>query len=121
MQDLYETLGAHPRADADAIVAAYQRLRALYDPGKLEGAADCSLSNTGSGCCTTNSSRGTFGVVSIATLNVLIPGLVIVVKSLTLALLSSTTETVILMSAVGFSGSGGPRYWCAIPNEPVVL
>jgi tetratricopeptide (TPR) repeat protein len=39
-QDLYETLQVHPRADAAAITAAYERLRALYDPAKLDGAAD---------------------------------------------------------------------------------
>src|SRR4051812_1876972 len=40
MQDYYETLQVHPRADAPAIEAAYARLRELYDPAKLEGAAD---------------------------------------------------------------------------------
>jgi len=39
-QDLYEILQVHPRADADAIAAAYQRLRDLYDPARLDGAAD---------------------------------------------------------------------------------
>ncbi|GAB4216160.1 MAG: DnaJ domain-containing protein [Roseiflexaceae bacterium] len=39
-QDLYETLQVHPRADSEAIRAAYQRLIALYDPARLEGAAD---------------------------------------------------------------------------------
>jgi curved DNA-binding protein CbpA len=39
-QDLYEILQVHPRADADAITAAYQRLRELYDPARLDGAAD---------------------------------------------------------------------------------
>ena len=39
-QDYYETLQVHPRADADAIEAAYARLRELYDPAKLDGAAD---------------------------------------------------------------------------------
>lgn len=39
-QDYYETLQVHPRADQDAITAAYQRLQALYDPARLEGAAD---------------------------------------------------------------------------------
>ena len=39
-QDLYETLQVHPRADAAAIAAAYERLRDLYDPARLEGAAD---------------------------------------------------------------------------------
>ena len=38
--DYYETLQVHPRADADAIEAAYLRLRELYDPGRLDGAAD---------------------------------------------------------------------------------
>jgi tetratricopeptide (TPR) repeat protein len=40
MQDYYETLQVHPRADAEAIRAAYDRLRERYDPAKLEGAAD---------------------------------------------------------------------------------
>lgn len=40
MQDYYEILQVHPRADAEAIQAAYQRLRDRYDPAKLEGAAD---------------------------------------------------------------------------------
>lgn len=40
MQDYYETLQVHPRADAEAIRAAYERLRERYDPVKLEGAAD---------------------------------------------------------------------------------
>jgi len=39
-QDYYETLQVHPRADAPAIEAAYTRLRELYDPAKLDGAAD---------------------------------------------------------------------------------
>jgi cytochrome c-type biogenesis protein CcmH/NrfG len=39
-QDYYETLQVHPRADDEAIRAAYERLRGLYDPGRLEGAAD---------------------------------------------------------------------------------
>src|SRR5690349_13159341 len=39
-QDLYETLQVHPRADTAAIQAAYQRLRDLYDPARLDGAAD---------------------------------------------------------------------------------
>ena len=38
--DHYETLQVHPRADAAAIEAAYERLRGKYDPAKLEGAAD---------------------------------------------------------------------------------
>ena len=40
MQDHYETLQVHPRADAEAIRAAYERLRERYDPARLEGAAD---------------------------------------------------------------------------------
>lgn len=40
MQDHYETLQVHPKADAEAIRAAYERLRQRYDPSKLEGAAD---------------------------------------------------------------------------------
>ncbi len=40
MQDYYETLQVHPRADATAIEAAYARLRELYDPARLDGAAD---------------------------------------------------------------------------------
>jgi len=40
MQDHYETLQVHPRADATAIEAAYARLRELYDPARLDGAAD---------------------------------------------------------------------------------
>jgi curved DNA-binding protein CbpA len=39
-QDHYEILQVHPRADADAIEASYKRLRDLYDPARLEGAAD---------------------------------------------------------------------------------
>ena len=39
-QDYYETLQVHPKADQDAIVAAYARLRELYDPSKLDGAAE---------------------------------------------------------------------------------
>lgn len=39
-QDYYEILQVHPRADAEAIEAAYARLRALYDPERLAGAAD---------------------------------------------------------------------------------
>lgn len=38
--DPYETLQVHPRADAAAIEAAYRRLRELYDPARIEGAAD---------------------------------------------------------------------------------
>src|SRR5690242_820208 len=40
MQDYYETLQVHPKADAEAIRAAYERLRQRYDPSLLEGAAD---------------------------------------------------------------------------------
>jgi curved DNA-binding protein CbpA len=40
MQDYYEILQVHPRADAAAIQAAYARLRELYDPARLDGAAD---------------------------------------------------------------------------------
>jgi curved DNA-binding protein CbpA len=40
MLDYYETLQVHPRADATAIEAAYTRLCALYDPARLDGAAD---------------------------------------------------------------------------------
>jgi curved DNA-binding protein CbpA len=39
-QDYYELLQVHPRADAAAIRAAYERLRAQYDPERLAGAAD---------------------------------------------------------------------------------
>ena len=38
--DLYEVLQVHPRADAEAVRAAYQRLSAQYDPARLEGAAE---------------------------------------------------------------------------------
>ncbi|HEU5100385.1 MAG TPA: DnaJ domain-containing protein [Roseiflexaceae bacterium] len=38
--DYYEILQVHPRADAAAIEAAYTRLRELYDPARIEGAAD---------------------------------------------------------------------------------
>jgi curved DNA-binding protein CbpA len=40
MQDYYETLQVHPKADTEAIRAAYERLRERYNPAKLEGAAD---------------------------------------------------------------------------------
>ncbi|NCC35199.1 MAG: J domain-containing protein [Chloroflexia bacterium] len=40
MQDYYETLQVHPKADPEAIEAAYLRLRERYDPAKLEAAAD---------------------------------------------------------------------------------
>jgi tetratricopeptide (TPR) repeat protein len=39
-QDYYEILQVHPKADADAIQAAYERLRTLYDPARLEGVAE---------------------------------------------------------------------------------
>ncbi len=39
-QDYYETLQVHPKADQDAIAAAYARLRELYDPNRLDGAAE---------------------------------------------------------------------------------
>jgi tetratricopeptide (TPR) repeat protein len=39
-QDYYEILQVHPRADAAAVEAAYARLRDLYDPARLDGAAD---------------------------------------------------------------------------------
>ncbi len=39
-QDYYETLQVHPRADTQAIEAAYARLRELYDPARLDGVAD---------------------------------------------------------------------------------
>jgi curved DNA-binding protein CbpA len=39
-QDYYETLQVHPRADAAAIEAAYARLRDLYEPSRIDGAAD---------------------------------------------------------------------------------
>jgi DnaJ-class molecular chaperone len=39
-QDYYETLQVHPKADQDAIAAAYARLRELYDPVRLDGAAE---------------------------------------------------------------------------------
>jgi cytochrome c-type biogenesis protein CcmH/NrfG len=39
-QDYYETLQVHPKADSDAIQAAYERLRSMYDPARLEGVAD---------------------------------------------------------------------------------
>ncbi len=40
MQDYYELLQVHPRADAEVIQAAYERLRVRYDPARMEGAAD---------------------------------------------------------------------------------
>lgn len=40
MHDHYETLQVHPRADGEAIRAAYERLRERYDPARLAGAAD---------------------------------------------------------------------------------
>jgi curved DNA-binding protein CbpA len=39
-QDYYEILQVHPKADQDAIAAAYARLRNLYDPARLDGAAE---------------------------------------------------------------------------------
>ncbi len=39
-QDYYETLQVHPKADADAIKAAYDRLRSMYDPARLDGVAE---------------------------------------------------------------------------------
>lgn len=39
IQDFYELLQVHPRADLDAINAAYQRLSAQYDVDRLAGAA----------------------------------------------------------------------------------
>ena len=38
-QDYYEILQVHPRADLDAITAAYRRLREAYNPALLEGVA----------------------------------------------------------------------------------
>ncbi|MBX0327073.1 DnaJ domain-containing protein [Oscillochloris sp. ZM17-4] len=40
MQDYYETLQVHPKADLEAIRASYERLRQRYDSSLLEGAAD---------------------------------------------------------------------------------
>lgn len=40
MTDYYEILQVHPKADADAIRAAYERLRQRYNPAALNGAAD---------------------------------------------------------------------------------
>ncbi|NTU78895.1 MAG: DnaJ domain-containing protein, partial [Chloroflexales bacterium] len=40
MQDHYETLQVHPKADGESIHAAYERLRERYDPARLDGAAD---------------------------------------------------------------------------------
>jgi tetratricopeptide (TPR) repeat protein len=40
VQDYYELLQVHPRADAAAIQAAYERLKGQYDPERLHGAAD---------------------------------------------------------------------------------
>src|SRR5919204_4403779 len=39
-QDYYEILQVHPKADRDAIAAAYTRLRDLYDPARIDGAAE---------------------------------------------------------------------------------
>ncbi|WP_298820408.1 J domain-containing protein [Chloroflexus sp.] len=40
MNDYYEILQVHPKADAEAIRAAYERLRERYAPERLEGAAE---------------------------------------------------------------------------------
>ena len=40
MTDYYEILQVHPKADAEAIRAAYERLRERYAPERLEGAAE---------------------------------------------------------------------------------
>ena len=40
MQDYYETLQVHPKADLETIKAAYERLRQRYDPALLANAAD---------------------------------------------------------------------------------
>ncbi|NNJ09984.1 DnaJ domain-containing protein [Chloroflexales bacterium ZM16-3] len=40
MQDYYETLQVHPKADSEAIRASYDRLRQRYDSSLLDGAAD---------------------------------------------------------------------------------
>lgn len=40
MQDYYETLHVHPKADAESIHAAYERLRQRYEASLLDGAAD---------------------------------------------------------------------------------
>lgn len=40
MQDFYEILQVHPKADQETIQAAYERMRKRYDPSLLEGAAD---------------------------------------------------------------------------------
>ncbi|NTV62119.1 MAG: DnaJ domain-containing protein [Oscillochloris sp.] len=40
MHDYYETLQVHPKADADAIRAAYERLRQRYDTAVLASAPD---------------------------------------------------------------------------------
>ncbi|NJN16088.1 MAG: DnaJ domain-containing protein [Oscillochloris sp.] len=40
MQDHYEVLQVHPKADREAIQAAYNRLRERYNPEALSGAAD---------------------------------------------------------------------------------
>ncbi|MDZ4720174.1 MAG: DnaJ domain-containing protein [Roseiflexaceae bacterium] len=39
-QDYYELLQVHPRAESEAVRAAYERLHRLYDPARLDGAAD---------------------------------------------------------------------------------
>jgi cytochrome c-type biogenesis protein CcmH/NrfG len=40
MQDYYETLQVHPKADLETIKAAYERLHQRYDPALLANAAD---------------------------------------------------------------------------------
>lgn len=40
MHDYYEILQVHPKADQEAITAAYERLRERYDPERLNGAAE---------------------------------------------------------------------------------
>jgi curved DNA-binding protein CbpA len=40
MQDHYEVLQIHPKADQESIQAAYERLRSRYEADRLEGAAD---------------------------------------------------------------------------------
>lgn len=39
-EDFYEILQVHPRADQEAIAAAYTRLRERYDPARLENLAE---------------------------------------------------------------------------------
>lgn len=40
VNDYYEILQVHPKADAEAIRAAYERMLDRYNPARLEGAAD---------------------------------------------------------------------------------